>query len=157
PGPRPRPLRRPGRHRRLPGRQRRVRPVDHRLLRALRGSERARLPAVREGGQVGAAGSTRRRLTIEGVRSLETRWIFPGRLEAAMAGWFGRFPAAVEQQEDAYLLDPHLHGLSVKIRGGRAFEVKIYQGSLGTLDAAGRARGRMERWEKWSFPFAPLT
>ena len=28
----PRPVRRPGRHRRVPGRQRRVRPVDHRLL-----------------------------------------------------------------------------------------------------------------------------
>ena len=34
---------RPGRHRRLPGRQRRVRQVDHRLLAALRGPERARL------------------------------------------------------------------------------------------------------------------
>ncbi len=28
-----------------------------------------------------------------GVRSLEMRWIFPDRLAAAMAGWFGRFPA----------------------------------------------------------------
>ena len=28
---------------------------------------------------------------IEGVRSLEVRWIFPGQLEAAVAGWFGRF------------------------------------------------------------------
>ena len=29
------------------------------------------------------------------VRSLEVRWIFPGQLEAAVAGWFARFPAAV--------------------------------------------------------------
>ena len=29
----------------------------------------------------------------EGVRSLEVRWIFPGQLESAVAGWFGRFPA----------------------------------------------------------------
>ncbi len=29
----------------------------------------------------------------EAVRSLEVRWIFPGQLEAAVAGWFGRFPA----------------------------------------------------------------
>jgi len=29
----------------------------------------------------------------EGVRSLEVRWIFPGQPEAAVAGWFGRFPA----------------------------------------------------------------
>ena len=28
----------------------------------------------------------------EGFRSLEVRWIFPGRLETAVAGWFGRFP-----------------------------------------------------------------
>ena len=32
----------------------------------------------------------------EAVRSLEVRWIFPGQLETAVAGRFGRFPAAVE-------------------------------------------------------------
>ena len=32
-------------------------------------------------------------LVTEAVRSLEVRWIFPGQLEAAVAGWFGRFPA----------------------------------------------------------------
>ena len=36
----------------------------------------------------------------EGVRSLEVRWIFPGQLETSVAGWFGRFPAAVESRED---------------------------------------------------------
>ena len=45
-----------------------------------------------------------------GVRSLEVRWIFPGRLEAAVAEWFGRFPARVESREDTYLLDPQLPG-----------------------------------------------
>ena len=55
-----------------------------------------------------------------GVRSLEVRWIFPGRLEAAMAGWFGRFPARKESREDTYLLDPRLRRLSVKVRGGAA-------------------------------------
>ncbi len=60
----------------------------------------------------------------EGVRSLEVRWIFPGQLEAAVAGWFGRFPATAESREDTYLLDPQLPGLSVKVRGGRALEVK---------------------------------
>ncbi len=89
------------------------------------------------------------------VRSLEVRWIFPGHLEAAMAEWFDRFPAAAELQEDVYLLDPHLPGLSVKVRSARAFEVKAYRGSPGILDAAGRARGRMESWQKWSFPVAP--
>jgi hypothetical protein len=93
----------------------------------------------------------------EGVRSLEVRWIFPGQLAAAVAGWFGRFPAETESREDTYLLDPPLPGLSVKIRGGEALEVKAYHGSPGILEMAGRARGRMESWQKWSFPFRPLS
>ena len=91
----------------------------------------------------------------EGVRSLEVRWIFPGRLEAAVAGWFGRFPARMESREDTYLLDPPLRGLSVKVRGGGALEVKVYRGSPGILKVPGRARGRLESWQKWSFPFSP--
>jgi hypothetical protein len=87
-----------------------------------------------------------------GRRSLEVRWIFPGPLETAVAGWFGRFPATTESREDTYFVDPHLPQLSVKIRGGEAFEVKVYHGSPGILDAARRARGRMESWRKWSFP-----
>jgi hypothetical protein len=93
----------------------------------------------------------------ETVGSLEVRWIFPGQLEAAVARWFGRFPARTESREDTYLLDPPLPGLSVKIRGGAALEVKAYRGSRGILDVAGRARGRMESWQKWSFPFSPLS
>ena len=88
-----------------------------------------------------------------GVRSLEVRWIFPGQLETAVAGWFERFPAAMEAREDTYLLDPDLRGLSVKVRGGGALEVKVYRGSPEILEVAGRARGRMESWHKWSFPF----
>ncbi len=91
----------------------------------------------------------------EAVRSLEVRWIFPGQLEVAVAGWFGRFPARVESREDTYLLDPQLSGLSVKIRGGRALEVKGYRGSPGMLEVAGRARGRLESLQKWSFPLSP--
>ena len=89
----------------------------------------------------------------EGIRSLEVRWIFPGQLETVVAGWFARFPAELETREDTYLLSPHLRGLSVKLRAGAALEVKAYQGSPGILDMAGRARGRMESWRKWSFPF----
>jgi hypothetical protein len=91
------------------------------------------------------------------VRSLEVRWIFPGQLAAAVARWFGRFPTRVESREDTYLLDPPLPGLSVKVRGGGALEVKVYRGSPGMLEVAGRARGRMESWQKWSFPFRPLS
>ena len=92
----------------------------------------------------------------EGARSLEVRWIFPGQLETAVAGWFGRFPALVESREDTYLLDPQLPGLSVKVRGGGALEVKAYRGSPGLLEVAGRARGRLEFWQKWSFPLSLL-
>src|ERR1039457_1184676 len=91
----------------------------------------------------------------EGGRTLEVRWIFPGRLEPAVAGWFGRFPAGTESREDTYLLDPRLRGLSVKVRGGGELEVKVYRGSPGILEVAGRARGRLESWQKWSFPFSP--
>ena len=92
----------------------------------------------------------------EAGRSLEVRWIFPGQLDAAMARWFGRFPARTESREDTYLLDPPLPGLSVKIRGDGALEVKAYHGSPGILEVAGRARGHMESWQKWSFPFSSL-
>ena len=61
----------------------------------------------------------------EAVRSLEVRWIFPSQLEAAVARWFARFPAAVESREDTYLMDPPLRGLSLKVRGGGALEVKV--------------------------------
>ena len=92
----------------------------------------------------------------QGGRSLEVRWFFPGQLDTAVAGWFGRFPAETQSREDSYLLDPQLRGLSVKVRGGLALEVKAYRGSPGFLDLPGRARGRMESWQKWSFPIAPL-
>ena len=92
----------------------------------------------------------------EAVRSLEVRWIFPGQLETAVSRWFGRFPAGTESREDTYLLDPQLPGLSVKIRGGGALEVKVYHGSPGILEVAGRARGRLEAWQKWSFRLSTL-
>ncbi len=30
---------------------------------------------------------------IGGLSTVEVRWILPGQLDAAMAGWFTRFPA----------------------------------------------------------------
>ena len=92
----------------------------------------------------------------EGVCSLEVRWIFPGPLQTAVARWFGRFPAQTEAREDSYLLDPRMPGLSVKVRAAETLEVKVYRGSPGILDVGGRARGYMESWQKWSFPFSPL-
>ena len=96
-------------------------------------------------------------LDAEGTESLEVRWIFPGRLDAAVSGWFRRFPAWVESREDTYLLSPEPRGLSVKIRGGRALEAKAYRGSPGSLDVAGRARGRMESWRKWTTALDPSS
>jgi hypothetical protein len=93
----------------------------------------------------------------EAVRSLEVRWIFPGQMEAAVARWFARFPATAQSRVDAYLVDPQLPGLSVKIRGGEALEVKAYRGSPGILEVPGRARGRLETWLKWSFPVGRLS
>jgi hypothetical protein len=93
----------------------------------------------------------------EGRRSLEVRWILPGRLEPAVVGWFGRFPAEMAAREDAYLLDPDLGGLSVKVRADTALEVKVYRGSPGILDIPGRARGRIQSWQKWSFPLNSPT
>ena len=93
---------------------------------------------------------------IDGLSTVEVRWILPGQLDAAVAGWFGRFPAGLDSREDTYLIDPVLRGLSVKIRAGELLEVKQYHGSPGILDAAGHVRGRIESWRKWSFPFGPL-
>jgi hypothetical protein len=90
------------------------------------------------------------RPVTEGVRSLEARWIFPGQLETAVAEWWERFPAETQAREDTYLVDPQLRGLSVKVRGGAALEVKVYHGSPGILYLPGRARGRIEAWQKWS-------
>jgi hypothetical protein len=86
------------------------------------------------------------------VSTLEVRWIFPGELEPAVAAWFGRFPARTESREDTYQVHPQQRGLSVKIRGNGALEVKAYCGSQGILEVPGRARGHVQAWHKWSFP-----
>lgn len=117
----------------------------------------ARASALSEAEALTAAAP--RRPAIEGLRSLEVRWILPGQVRTAIAGWFGRFPAEVAEREDSYLLDPAVRDLSVKVRGGRALEVKAYDGSPGILYVAGRAQGRTEFWRKWSFPaglFGPV-
>jgi MFS transporter, PHS family, inorganic phosphate transporter len=98
---------------------------------------------------------TRARSRPRRKRSLEVRWILPGQPGAALTGWFARFPARVESRVDTYLVDPQPGGMSVKLRQGEAVELKVYQGSPGTLEVAGRARGRLESWDKWSLPCDP--
>jgi hypothetical protein len=87
------------------------------------------------------------------VHSLEVRWIVSGPLGTAMREWFARFPAQTETREDAYLLQPRLQGLSVKLRDGSTLDVKSYLSSPGMLGLAGH--GRLESWRKWSFPYQP--
>jgi hypothetical protein len=88
--------------------------------------------------------------------TVEVRWIRPGVLDARMLEWFRRFPAATESRADDYLISPDLDGLSVKIRGGRALEVKMYRGGRGVLTVPGQVRGFLEAWQRWSFPVAVL-
>jgi hypothetical protein len=102
-------------------------------------------PATGEHGRLGSAGA----------RSLEVRWIFAGRLMAEMIAWFGRFPVQRVTLTDAYLVDPYLPGLSVKIRERQALETKVYHGNPGLLEVSTRARGHLESWQKWSFLCAP--
>lgn len=94
---------------------------------------------------------------MENVPTLEVRWILPGELDGAVTGWFGRSGDEVEERRDAYLLRHDMTGLSVKIRAGAALEVKVYRGSPGVLAVPDRARGRLESWQKWSFPFPPAS
>jgi hypothetical protein len=94
---------------------------------------------------------------IEGPQTLEVRWLLPGQLDAAVAGWFGLFRAETETREDTYLVNPESGGLSVKIRGGRALEMKMCHGTAGMLEVPGRARGRIQAWQKWSLPVGPLS
>jgi len=93
--------------------------------------------------------------TVEPADSLEVRWIVRGLLETAMREWFARFPAATETRTDAYLLQPRLAGLSVKLRDGARMDVKSYLGSPGVIDLPRRCRGRLESWRKWSFGYEP--
>jgi hypothetical protein len=92
---------------------------------------------------------------IEGVLSLEVRWILPGPLDVAVAQWFAAFRSEAESREDAYLLDPDMAGLSVKVRASQALEVKVFGGSPGILGLGGRVSGRLQYWRKWSFPLRP--
>jgi len=94
---------------------------------------------------------------MDGGPSLEVRWILPGLPDTAVAGWFGTSVPGIESREDAYLLRPDLAGLAVKVRAGRALEVKMFLGSPGILDLQGLARGRMQFWQKWSFPFRSFS
>ena len=111
-------------------------------------------------GAVGAEGaplSSRKTWMPKGPRA----WRYGG---FSRAGWTPRFPDGSggsppgwKRARTPTLLSPEPRGLSVKIRGGRALEAKAYRGSPGSLDVAGRARGRMESWRKWTTALDPSS
>ncbi len=85
--------------------------------------------------------------------TLEVRWFGPGPSPGGLAAWFDDLGAPGPQRRtDTYLLLPGTDDLGVKLReGGEAFEIKLRQQDLGDAKLAG-VSGRLERWEKWSFP-----
>lgn len=97
------------------------------------------------------------RLPVDGSpirqRSDEVRWFRRGKLPDSMLEWFGARAADVEVREDVYLVATQLPNLSVKIRGGEQLDVKVFRGTLGDERVPGRARGWIDCWEKWTFPF----
>ena len=89
-----------------------------------------------------------------GSKTLEVRWIYPGRLTEAMITWFKPHFTQIETREDLYLVGQGVLGLSTKIRGGTLLDIKVSIGDKGTLEVSGRAHGRSRAWEKWSFPLS---
>ncbi len=84
--------------------------------------------------------------------TLEVRWMNPGPVPKAMVAWLGPFDDWIERRKDRYLVDPAVPDLGVKIRDAVQFDLKAFRGSLGRLQVPGACRGRVELWEKWSFP-----
>jgi hypothetical protein len=89
-----------------------------------------------------------------GSWSLEVRWIRPGRVPPAMVGWLGASEDLTERRVDRYLVEPLRPELSVKIRAGVRLDLKAFRGSQGDLEVPG-GTGRIEAWEKWTFPVGP--
>jgi len=83
--------------------------------------------------------------------SLEMRWIAAGPVTPALREWFARFPVGTETREDAYLLQPRLRGLAVKLRDGNAVDLKALLGTPKPVDLPDGGRGSLEFWRKWSF------
>jgi hypothetical protein len=94
--------------------------------------------------------------TCGGVVTLEVRWIHPGRLPAVLVERLEPFGEGIELREDRYLTEPALPGISIKIRGGAGLDVKAFCHSPGRLSLPGGTRGRLELWERWSFPVAAV-
>jgi hypothetical protein len=84
--------------------------------------------------------------------TLEVRWIHRGPVPGAMVAWLGPFDNWIERREDRYFVVPSIPDLGIKIRDTVQFDLKAFRGSLGKLTVPDVGRGRLELWEKWSFP-----
>jgi hypothetical protein len=84
--------------------------------------------------------------------TLEVRWIHRGPVPEAMISWLGPFADPIERRHDRYFVDPADPDLGVKIRDTALLDLKASRGSPGRLSVPGAGRGRLELWEKWSFP-----
>jgi hypothetical protein len=84
--------------------------------------------------------------------SLEVRWVFSGGLPATVFEWLGPFETALEERVDCYLVDPGAPRISVKVRGAALLDLKVNRGSPGEVALRHGGRGRLELWEKLSFP-----
>ena len=79
------------------------------------------------------------------------RWIAPSPLTPELREWFERFPVGTETREDAYLLQPRLLGLAVKLRDDSAVDLKALLGTPKPVDLPNGGRDTLEFWRKWSF------
>jgi len=90
-----------------------------------------------------------------GSVTLEARWIQPGPVPRPLLELLGPFEeSAIERREDRYLLVPVAPLLSVKVRDRVQLDVKARHRRLGALHLDNDVHGRLEMWEKWSFPLA---
>ena len=87
-----------------------------------------------------------------GLRTLEVRWIRPGRLPDSLIESLAPSPAEIEIREDRYLVAPLLRQIGLKFRGAVQLDLKVFRGSPGDLELAAGARGVLEFWQKWTVP-----
>jgi hypothetical protein len=83
--------------------------------------------------------------------TLEVRWIRRGMTPETMLQWLGPFTDGVEEREDRYFVDPTADNLSIKIKDGMHLDLKALR-TVGDRLALPGVRGRVELWEKWTFP-----
>jgi hypothetical protein len=86
--------------------------------------------------------------------TLEVRWIHRGAAPDAMIEWLDLFDVLLERREDRYLVDPSAPDLGIKIRDAVQLDLKAFRGGLGDLSVLDVGRGRLQLWEKWSFPLS---